>query len=73
MIVTKDIWLTLSAEKKVAEVAEALTQLKEIDTPNSKLKSKLDQGRLANVKKTLEKFLIDALGWESDRQLQRHY
>ena len=73
MMITKDVWMTLTSEKKVSEVAEALVQLKEIDTKGSKLKARLDQGRLANVKKDLETFLIDAVGWESDRQLQRHY
>jgi hypothetical protein len=73
MIVTKDIWLTLTPEKRIEQIAEALQQLKEIDTKNSKLKTKIDQGRLANVKKDLEHFVISAISWESDRQLQRHY
>ena len=73
MITTKDIWLTMSPDKKVAQMAEALEQLKEIDTPKSKLKVKIDQGRLANVKQDLEHFLINAISWESDRQLNRHY
>ena len=72
MITTKDIWMTMTPDKKIEKVAEALAQLKEIDVPKSKLKTKIDQGRLANVKKDLEQFVINAVSWESDRQLQRH-
>jgi hypothetical protein len=73
MILNKDSWLILNPEKKVEEVAKALTQLKEIDTPKSKLKTKLDQGRLVHVKSDLEQFLINAISWESEKQLHRHY
>ena len=73
MITTKDVWLTLSSTKKAEKIGEALAQLIEIDTPKSKLKTKLDQGRLANAKKDLEDGLINAIAWESDRQLQKHY
>lgn len=73
MLVTKDVWYILTPEKRVEKISEVLFQLKEIDTPKSKLKIKHDQGRLANVKKDLEEFIINAISWESDRQLQRHY
>lgn len=71
MIVTKDLWLTLTPAKRLEKIVEVLTQLKEIDTKNSQRRQ--DQGRLANVKTDLEKFIINAISWESDRQLNRHY
>jgi hypothetical protein len=73
MIVTRDLWLSLTSEKRVETISEALTELKEIDTPKSKLKTKYDQGRLTNVKKDLETFVVNAVGWESERQLSRRY
>jgi len=73
MITTKDVWAIMTPDKKLEKLSEALAQLKEIDTPKSKLKTKIDQGRLASVKKDLEQFVINAVGWESDRQLTRHY
>ena len=73
MIVTKDMWFSFTPEKRVEKLAEVLTELKEIDTPKSKLKTKFDQGRLASIKKTLEEFIINCISWESDRQLNRHY
>lgn len=72
MILTKDIWLGLDKGKKVKEISEALTMLKEIDTKGSSIKSKLSQGRLANVKKSLEESVINAISWETERNLQRH-
>ena len=71
-MITKDIWWTLTPNKKLEKLSEALLQLKEIDAPKSKLKTKIDQGRLANVKKDLEQFVIDVVSWESEKQLHRH-
>lgn len=73
MITTKDLWLTLNDKQRLEKISEALAQLKEIDTRGSKLKDNIGQGRLANVKKDLEAFVINATTWESDRQLQKHY
>lgn len=73
MIVTKDLWLTLTPKQKLEKLTEALSQLKEIGNKNSRLKVKVDQGRLANAKKDLEAFVINAVTWESDRQLQKYH
>ena len=70
---TKELWLTMNPTQRQKEVEGALSQLVDIESKQCKIKKKMDQGRLAQVKKTLEQFLIDALQWESDRQLQRHY
>jgi hypothetical protein len=72
-MLTKDGWLILAPDKRLEKLSEALEQLNEIDTPKSKLKTKLDQGRLANLKKDLEAFVINCIAWESDRQLMKHY
>ena len=73
MMTSKELWITLTPAQRDKEMTEALTQLVDIESKQCKLKKKMDQGRLAQVKKTLEQFLIDALQWESDRQLQRHH
>jgi len=73
MLLSKDLWLTLNEKQRLEKLSEALVQLKEIDTRNSELKTKPDHGRLGNVKKELEAFVIRAVSWETDRQLQRHY
>jgi hypothetical protein len=73
MIVTKDLWLTLTPKQRLEKLTEALSQLKEIGTKNSRLKVKVDQGRLANAKKDLEAFVINVVTWESDRQLQKYH
>jgi hypothetical protein len=73
MITNKDLWITLNSNQRIEKISEALTQLKEIDTKDSKLKNNIGQGRLANVKKSLEEFVINAVGWESDNQLRRHF
>ena len=67
------MWLVLDAGKKIEKISEALMQLREIDSKDSKLKSKNDQGRLANIKKDLETFVINTIDWESSLQLQKHY
>ena len=72
-MITKDGWLILTPEKRIEKLSEALEQLNDIDTPKSKLKVKLDQGRLAHLKKDLETFIINCISWESDRQLMKHY
>ena len=71
MIATKDIWMTLTADGKAREMEEALTQLHFIDTGRHPLSLRADQGRLAGVKKDLERFIVQALGWESDRPSHR--
>lgn len=73
MIVTRDIWLAMSPDKRIEKLSEALEELYEIDKPKSKLKGKYDQGRLSNIKKTLEEFIVNCIRWESDRQLSKHY
>lgn len=73
MILTKDLWRSCTPNQRIEKLAEALAQLKEIDTPKSKIKAKIDQGRLANVKKSLEEFIINSIMWESDHQLAKHY
>jgi alpha-beta hydrolase superfamily lysophospholipase len=72
MITTKDIWLTLNSEQKFEKMREVLTQLKLIDEGKHPLHNLTKQGRLAAVKKDLEKFVINALSWESDRQTSRY-
>ena len=67
------MWLVLDAGKKIEKISEALMQLREIDSKDSKLKNKNDQGRLANIKKDLETFVINTIDWESSLQLQKHY
>ena len=67
------MWLVLDAGKKIEKISEALMQLREIDSKDSKLKNKNDQGRLANIKKDLETFVINTIDWESALQLQKHY
>ena len=73
MISSRDLWLTLTPKQRLEKLTEALTQLKEIGSKNSRLKIKADQGRLANAKKDLESFVINVVTWESDRQLQKYH
>jgi len=72
MIATKDIWMALTSEEKLNKIQDALNQLDLIGTGRHQLSNKYEQGRLAAVKKDLEKFIINALSWESDRQTSRH-
>ncbi len=65
MTITKDIWMTLSSEDKKSKVTEALTQLYKITKNEHPLSNKLDQGRLANVKKDLETFVLNTADWEA--------
>ena len=73
MVATKEIWAALSQPKKLEKISEALDQINAIEMNRHPLSKKFDQGRLAAVKKDLEKFVINALTWESDKQLQRHH
>ena len=73
MITTKDIWLTLNGEQKFEKIREALVQLQLIENNKHPLSNRYEQGRLAGVKKDLEKFVVNALAWESDRQTNRHH
>ena len=72
-MITRDVWLSLQENKKVEKIAEALTELKDLKNKNCRLKKNMSQGRIANIKKDLESFVINAVDWESTRQLQRHY
>jgi len=73
-MITRDVWLVLNEQQKLDKLKEALTQLRDIDLPKSKLKGRIDQGRLANVKKSLEEFIIDeAVAWESEKLLQKYH
>ena len=62
-MVTKDLWGALDKKKKLSEVSDALAQIESIDNNTHVLSSKFDQGRLASVKKDLEKFVISCLTW----------
>jgi hypothetical protein len=73
MTITKDIWMTLTAAQKQNKMQEALEQLDMIETGKHPLSNRVDQGRLSGVRKDIEKFVISALSWESDRQTQRHH
>ena len=68
MTITKDIWHTLTKDQKRTKMVETLTQLHAIQEGKHTLSGKLDQGRLASVKKDLETFVIDAAEWESNKQ-----
>ena len=68
---TKDVWHTLSEAEKKSEVVKTLTQLYTIEQGKHTLSGKRQQGRLANVKKDLEAFLINTAEWESSRQQQK--
>ena len=71
MTITKDIWFTLSDKEKKAKVVEALEQIHLIEQKKHPISGKVEQGRLASVKKDLEAFLINTAEWESTRQLQQ--
>lgn len=70
-MVTKDIWFTLTKEQRKAKVVEALTQLHDIKHNKHAISGKLDQGRLAGVKKDLEAFVINTAEWESNKQTHK--
>jgi len=72
VIASKDSWLALDAKQKAQNVSEALEQLELIEHDQHPISHRADQGRLASVKKDLEKFIISALGWESDAQTRRY-
>lgn len=64
-MITRDVWLTLSKDVKKSKMVEALTQLHTIDNNSHPISGKNDQGRLANVKKDFETFVLNAAEWES--------
>ena len=65
--------MALNGDEKFTRMQEALTQLDLIGSNRHPLSNKFEQGRLAGVKKDLEKFVINALSWESDRQTNRYH
>lgn len=71
MITTKDLWFTLTKDGKKAKLVECLQTLYDIDNRKHVLSGAYEQGRLANVKKDLETFLINTGEWESNKQLQQ--
>lgn len=71
MVTTKDVWFSLSKDDRKKKVVECLDQLHDIQNKKHPLSGKYDQGRLANVKKDLEAFLINTAEWESNKQLQQ--
>jgi hypothetical protein len=70
-MITKDLWNALDKAGKNQKITECLEQLYSIKQGTHPLSGKLDQGKLAGVKKDLEAFLINAAEWESNKQLQQ--
>ena len=71
MHITKDVWQTLTQENKTNKVVEALEQIHAIEAGRHNLSNKNGQGRLSKVKKDLETFILDVVGWESNNLLQQ--
>ena len=71
MNITKDIWQTLTPENKTNKVTEALEQIYAIESGRHNISNRREQGRLSKVKKDLELFILDVVGWESNNLLQQ--
>ena len=56
----------MSKPDKQKQVEDTLTQLYIIQEGKHPLSGKYEQGRLANVKKDLETFVLNTAIWESD-------
>lgn len=63
-MITKEIWLSYSKEKKKEEISNCLQQLYDIDHSKHDLSGKKEQGVLAKIKKDLETFILNTLEWE---------
>ena len=64
VMITKEVWNTLTAEQKHERLVAALTELCEIDDGKHALSGKPEQGRLAQIKKDLEGLVTNIIEWE---------
>jgi len=64
---TKDIWASLSKQRKKEEIERCLQQLVDIESGKHNLSGTKEQGRLAQVKKDLERFILQTLEWEKGK------
>jgi hypothetical protein len=65
LMISKDIWRSYSPTEKKEKLIECLTQLHDIDKKKHNLTGTPKQGCLCNVKKDLEKFIVDVAEWET--------
>jgi len=63
-MISKEVWKSLNKVDKRLRVVDCLNQLFAIETNTHELSNKPEQGRLCNVKKDLEQFLVNVADWE---------
>lgn len=65
-MISRDVWSSLSEDKKVEKISECLQELYNIDHGVSHIGTNKD-GQLCNLKRDLEQFVINAAAWESGK------
>lgn len=63
-MITKEVWDGLTPEQKSNRLAEALTELCDIDDGKHALSGKPEQGRLTQIRKDLEEQVLQIVEWE---------
>lgn len=63
-MITKEVWLSYPQEKKKQEIESCLRQIVDIEEGKHNLSGTKEQGRLSQVRKDLETFILNTLDWE---------
>ena len=61
---TKELWLSLSEDKKKETFREWLQQIYDIEKGRHRLSGTKEQGKLSQIRKDLEKLILSTLEWE---------
>lgn len=64
-MVTEPIWRAFSKKEKEDKIVECLTQIEEIELGKHRLSGTRQSGALCHVKSDLEKFILNAISWET--------